>query len=1194
MTRPHSMELPDVDAREEALDTTKSILVQAPAGSGKTELLTTRILKLLARVDEPEHVLAITFTRPATAEMRHRILGRLEEARRLSEGGVAPEPGDRERLRIASAALENSDRRGWRLIEQPQRLNIQTIDSLCLRVAHRMPLGARLSGTLEPIENAGPLYREAARRTFDRLGGVDPELDHALRELLLLRDSNLRNCEELLANMIETRDQWKQAFPLSGDVLWQEARARLEEPFQRETRRVLGAVRALFRLRPEIESEMLELANYAGQSSELKIDLRLLAGATTLPEATPEFVEHWRCVCDLLLTKANEPRQGYNVSLGFPPTGRRQIDRMKAVANTLHDMPGLLDLLGQIRDLPPPHYSEEQWTVLRHMFTALRQAVHELDAVFAAAGAVDFVELGMAALEVLDGGAIHGVQHLLVDEFQDTSRLQHELIASLLRGWRAGDGRTLFLVGDPMQSIYMFRQADVELFNLVRENGFATAAGKLPFETLRLTANFRSNAGVVNRLNTMFATVFPHGAKANAAAVQFLPSVANDRDEPEGAFVIHPHFLKRQPADPRDAGTPLSPDRREVSEVIGVVRRHLPEADQARRDGGEFTIAILARAKSHLRGIAQALRKEGIAFRAVELEELGQQQEVLDLRSLVRALLHPMDRVAWLALLRAPWCGLPLRDLHLLCGADDRRSARQSVRQQIEARLHLLEDDPRQRVTRLIATLQAAIQARPGQTSFAAWIERTWHSLGGPACVDATEYENALAYLRLLEDIPASGIGATGETMDDRLDKLFARPDPMVGNRSGVQLMTIHKAKGLGFNVVVVPSLDKSTIRDSSPLILYLQRATGTGTELLAAPIDAKGQGKSRMYRWVMSQRGNREAEERKRLLYVACTRARQELHLIATATVTGSGLGCRPDSLLKSAWPALRPTFETAYSRQKPEINENVVEMPAPAAQPPGHDGVIGSLAATEGRSILHRLPSDWVPDVKLTDVTPTVSISLDGVARGERGQQPEASRASRVLGTTVHALFERASRELKRGVPAADLRAALRDLESQAAGVARNQGLPPAEAESCARLAAKALEAALTDPVGVWILKPHPEAQSEVSWTGVVEGVSRTLRIDRSFLAGAEPLSEGSDCLWIVDYKTADYGDAGLDIFLEAERGKYEKQLQDYALMMRLVHGEDLKLRLALYYPFLKQLKMVAERDEPAQSPAGPVETA
>src|SRR5580704_16950929 len=113
----------DLDQRALALDLSQTFIVRAPAGSGKTDLLTRRFLKLLAAVDEPEEILAITFTRAATAEMRSRVLEHLEKASRSPE----PATDEDERVTLARAALANSDARGWRILEQPQRLNIETI-----------------------------------------------------------------------------------------------------------------------------------------------------------------------------------------------------------------------------------------------------------------------------------------------------------------------------------------------------------------------------------------------------------------------------------------------------------------------------------------------------------------------------------------------------------------------------------------------------------------------------------------------------------------------------------------------------------------------------------------------------------------------------------------------------------------------------------------------------------------------------------------------------------------------------------------------------------------------------------------------------------------------------------------------------------------------------------------------------------
>ncbi len=278
----------DQQAREQALDITSSYIVQAPAGSGKTELLTQRFLKLLTAVDEPEQVLAITFTKAATAEMRKRVLDWLEQAQR-----AGPEREDEATsLRLSREVLRHSQQREWHLLEQPQRLNIQTIDSLCLAIAHRTPLLSRLGGTLRPTEIAEPMYALAARRTLQRLGGDRPQLNAAIEALLRVRDNNLRDCEALIAEMLAQRDQWQFAFPLNRETEdWDEVRARLERPFRQEIRRVLEKAHELFAREPQAVSELLELADHACNGPDLKNDIRLLAGLKQLPQPAEEFLD---------------------------------------------------------------------------------------------------------------------------------------------------------------------------------------------------------------------------------------------------------------------------------------------------------------------------------------------------------------------------------------------------------------------------------------------------------------------------------------------------------------------------------------------------------------------------------------------------------------------------------------------------------------------------------------------------------------------------------------------------------------------------------------------------------------------------------------------------------------------------------------------------------------------------------------
>ncbi|HEX3063779.1 MAG TPA: UvrD-helicase domain-containing protein, partial [Usitatibacter sp.] len=197
--------VPDAAERERALDPSRSFIVQAPAGSGKTELLIQRFLALLARVDRPEEIAAITFTIKAAAEMRGRIFEALHAARHEER---PQSPHEARTWDLARAALERNDAMGWKLEESADRLRVQTIDALCASLTRQMPVLSRFGAQPESLEDASALYAEAARNL---LAYVEVQ-GHAARDdierLLSHVDNNAAEAENLIADMLLRRDHW--------------------------------------------------------------------------------------------------------------------------------------------------------------------------------------------------------------------------------------------------------------------------------------------------------------------------------------------------------------------------------------------------------------------------------------------------------------------------------------------------------------------------------------------------------------------------------------------------------------------------------------------------------------------------------------------------------------------------------------------------------------------------------------------------------------------------------------------------------------------------------------------------------------------------------------------------------------------------------------------------------------------------
>jgi ATP-dependent exoDNAse (exonuclease V) beta subunit len=1197
----------DQAQREQALNPRSSILVQAPAGSGKTDLLTRRFLRLLVEVDDPAQIVAITFTKAAAAEMRHRIVSKLEHA------GSQPAPATEDAFSmeaLAYRAFQHSQALGWNLLDQPAQLRISTIDSFCREIALQQPLLSGLGDGLGIYENPAELYRRAARRTIEQIDSADNELRTALESLLEWRDNNWNELEDLLAKMLEKRDRWIHDFVVGQQQDWDALRAQLERPFANAVRATLSNLNQLLDRVTDTDAreEALALARFACEEPGPKSPWGLaeLAEIPCAPfgEELEAAQEIYAALGSFLQTQDGTWRseKGLNVTYGFPasPRGKSGKARFSSLINEFKAFPEIESALAQISELPPTRYNEDEWQILRACFTLLRRAAAELQVVFAEVGAVDYVEVAQIAQHVLkdvDGFPSEAAQslagkisHILVDEFQDTSRYQHQLLRSLIAAWPERHDRSCFVVGDPMQSIYFFRDADAELFPRVRTAGLEIPGNEpLLFEPVRLKDNFRTAATLVNKLNDFLAAVFEEN---DGSGVTFAEAEPERKDDPAHApqFELHLSFAEKVSADATtDAAEPDvedAPENPQVEEIVSLVRSHLERMEQARLEGKTYRIAVLGRSRAVLAPIAEALRVEAIPFRAVDLEELSARPEVLDVLALGRALLNPCDRVAWLGVLRAPWCGLSLNDLHTLASADDPALLSRPVPELLVERISLLSSEGQQAAARVIDAVSAVPVLRFNRptASLGTWLRSAWQVLGGEFCVDAAARVNLDLLWQSLDSLPNGEQDLLGPALDAALRSLTAQPDPEADSECGVQLMTIHKSKGLEFEVVILPELQATTRKGQFKMLSWLERGllpdqrveeSEDVTEFLVAPLQPKGSDRSSTKAWVDRVYTERESQEMRRLLYVAATRARDELHMFArpACKLNKGGEWILPDptgSLLATGWPGLKTEVQQRFSEwisSRAQAEQDCATAISIAAS--GENNLL-EMPPINKPTLLRRLPAGFRFPLDAIHANAPAS-SVIGMNNDSLYARHEGGLLTRTLGIAVHSLLEKTAR-LRETLTWDETRDNLPNHVAWVTSQIRSAGLDRRQA---GQIASQALEIALQtthDTTGQWVLSPHAGAASETRWAGVVNQDVRTVQVDRVFRAGAAPLSDDGNRWWIVDYKTAhsdDLTDGDPASALPRLRALFAQQLQTYAEVLRKLHGEDAQIHAGLYYP-------------------------
>ena len=1103
----------DQSARDQAIDPTRSFCVSAPAGSGKTELLTQRLLALLARVQRPEQVLAITFTRKAASEMAQRVLEKLEQAR-IDDPVSAPH--ERVTRQLAQGLLTHAANLGWCLDETS--LNLRTIDSFCHELARQMPILSGIGGAVEPVDDAQPLYEDAVR-SFLLQAGNGP-VGEGIRRLLLQFDNRWSKVSDLLVALLQRRGDW-------GSVVGQH-----RDPSAAEF--------AIRRTLQELTSQHLagiaeSLGSQLGVLEQLVCDAREnldKPGVRLVPAESN--VQDWRELARTLLTKEHGWRKpgGVNKNLGFP-AGSELKSQFVSILEPLSSDERLRDALVETLFIPAHEPGDAAWDLVVLISSLMPALQAHLLVVFQESGQVDHTHITLAALQALGTDEQptrlaerldYQIEHILIDEFQDTSASQAMLLERITRGWYehnegAAYPRTLFVVGDAMQSIYGFRDADVSLFLQARQGELAG----LPLESLELTRNFRSCAPVIDWVNKAFTSLFGSTDQPNYGRVSHVWAECT-QDEVEGASPgVHVRLFEESAEDA---------EARYLAAKIAALRDEIPEA----------SIAVLVRTRSHAKLIARALSTHRVPFNGDVVQGLSENPAVQDLLALTSWLINPADNVAALALLRTPWCGLGLNAINQLLAPHPERPF--DLLAVLSDASSVLTGDDVRRAQHLEIALRWGLE-RQDRLALDVWLEQIWLRLGGPQCCQQADLEAVQSLFVAVRAADQAGVGLDVAWLERDLQ---TSPAGQTTDPIAVRILTMHKAKGLEFDYVFMPLLSKRTRGVQRDLIRWHWQHTARARGLLIAANDGDSASQS-LYNYLNWLQKKKDQEELKRLLYVGVTRARVAAFLSGTfSRESGEAVPVAPEGSL------LNVLLRAEHAAQ------------ALALHPPSDDTAAGTpeLTVTGAGASLRRLPTH-----SLAIPQPYDPDTNHGAANASHAGEinRDSNRLERVIGIVVHRVLELLAH-------APSLPTACDDkVNGWITSNVQFHWLPPAQAQAAIEACQALVSRALSCEKGRWILSASSEAVSEMEITKVVDREVQRYVIDRTFY------DEASNARWIVDFKTAMPAEGEtIEAFEERELARYGAQLDNYAdLASELSWEREVPIKKALYYPGIQHLSIL-----------------
>ncbi len=1127
----------DSNAREQALDPRRSFIVQAPAGSGKTGLLVYRYLNLLTQVDKPENVLAITFTRKARAEMLERVLELLLAA----QSQQAPKDDyESVGLDLAARVLVRDEQRQWSILTAPQQLQILTIDAFSGRLAGSMPWLSRLGDRPRTTDQADAHYAVATDQVLDELLNFESELHEPLKLVLQELDFNYSKARKLFNAMLAKRDQWLRHL-VSQDL--NRLRTDLQDAWQ--TLFTEAKQRLLSQCSEGRLQSVLELAVHAANeldfTNNLKAEKSMQALAGYDSGLANLKLAHWQGIGDFLLTKQNTPRKQLNKNIGVSTNteaNKAHKSQTLAVLADISEDAQFIEGLVNLKDLPSTTFNDADWTIMVALEKVLKALAVRLQLRFRSVGEFDHSEVTQRANLALSelnnptdlGLQMDGqIQHILVDEFQDTSTAQISLLQKLTAGWQLeeGESRTLFLVGDPMQSIYRFREADVSLFLQVVNNAKTGLFNNIDITPLSLTQNFRSTSALVEWFNDTFGQSFAASNDVLTGRITYANAASNKRSDDDS---VVDYWL----AEDKAAEAAL------CLKSVQTALNSLTDPDAK--------VAILVRSRTHLDHLLPTLDHAGIDYVAVDIQPLSEQQAMQDIVALAKCLCREDDRIAWLAMLRGPWCGLTLAEIHMLCG-DSSRTIWQALHD--AENVARMSDSSRSRLQRFVDIMERSLSQHQ-QVDVGSLTRWSWRLLGGPETLGSTQLNDAEQLFELLNRCQRGGDIVSDAELNVALESMRASTSTDASAR--VVISTAHKAKGLQYHTVILPGLGSQGRSDDKDIMMWAEFQSLSGdNKLLLAPLvfnptgDSKSQ--STHYDYLRQLEKQRAANEMIRLMYVACTRAEKKLVLIARLDRDGDERLDQPKAPAKSA------LLSTIWEATNAQFKYPIIDV--------DHRGSTEDDAQTSRalEQTLVRLPDDFSATLAPNfEWQPIRSKQVSEEEKQANIDYDWATQVATAVGIILHEFLQFSGT----AILTCEINQSRRQRWRQELTAL---SVPDDRIDYALRRLVSAVQNIQMDTRAHFIFRDYPIAENEYAISTVESGIVRQYRIDRTFV-------DQQGTRWIVDYKSTVTRSDNIEAFIDQQIAlRHRPQLQKYGALMSQLDGRPIKL--AVYFPLLKVLR-------------------